>query len=46
MIAQESPPDFDIPGRREPGELPELVDEVGPVEVARAGGNVGSGVGS
>jgi hypothetical protein len=24
MFAQESLPDFDVPGRREPGELPEL----------------------
>src|SRR3954468_16612191 len=40
MIAQESPPDFGVPGRREPGELPELAHEVGLVEVARASGNV------
>jgi hypothetical protein len=25
MFAQELPPDFDVPGRREPGERPELV---------------------
>ena len=34
MFAQEPPPDFDVPGRREPGERPELVTEVGLVEVA------------
>ncbi|GCE43556.1 hypothetical protein Rhow_007786 [Rhodococcus wratislaviensis] len=34
MFAQEPPPDFDVPGRREPGERPELVAEVGLVEVA------------
>jgi hypothetical protein len=27
MFAQEPPPDFDVPGRREPGERPELVAE-------------------
>jgi hypothetical protein len=36
MFAQEPPPDFDVPGRREPGERPELVAEVGLVEVACA----------
>ena len=40
MFAQEPPPDFDVPGRREPGERPELVAEVGLVEVASASGNV------
>lgn len=35
MFAQK-PPDFDVPGRREPGERPELVAEVGLVEVACA----------
>src|SRR5215813_6073405 len=40
MFAQEPPPDFDVPGRREPGELPELVAEVGLVEVACATGEV------
>jgi hypothetical protein len=34
MFAQEPPPDFDVPGRREPGERPELVAEVGLVEVS------------
>jgi hypothetical protein len=38
MFAQEPPPDFDVPGRREPGERPELVAEVGLVEVACATG--------
>jgi hypothetical protein len=38
MFAQEPPPDFDVPGRREPGEGPELVAEVGLVEVACATG--------
>jgi hypothetical protein len=33
MFAQEPPPDFDVPGRREPGERPELVAEVGLVEL-------------
>ena len=41
MFAQEPPPDFDISCRREPGELPELVAEMGLVEVARATGEVG-----
>ena len=36
MFAQEPPPDFDVPGRREPGERPELVAEVSLVEVASA----------
>jgi hypothetical protein len=40
MFAQEPPPDFDVPGRREPGERPELVAEVGLVEVACATGEV------
>src|SRR3954453_19889476 len=40
MFAQEPPPDFDVPGRREPGERPELVAEVGLVEVAGATGEV------
>lgn len=40
MFAQEPPPDFDVPGRREPGERPELVAEVGLVEVACAMGEV------
>jgi hypothetical protein len=40
MFAQEPPPDFDVPGRREPGEGPELVAEVGLVEVACATGEV------
>ena len=40
MFAQEPPPDFDVLGRREPGELPELVAEVGLVEVAGATGEV------
>ena len=37
MFAQEPPPDFDVPGRREPGESPELVAEVGRLEVACVG---------
>ena len=41
MIAQELPPEVDVPGRREPGELPELVSEVGLVEVAGAGRDIG-----
>ncbi len=40
MLAQEPPPDFDVPGRREPGERPELVAEAGLVEVACANGEV------
>ena len=40
MFAQEPPPDFDVPGRREPGERQELVAEVGLVEVACAIGEV------
>ncbi|MER5472158.1 hypothetical protein [Streptomyces sp. NPDC002685] len=40
MFAQEPPPDFDVPDRREPGERPELVAEVGLVEVACATGEV------
>jgi hypothetical protein len=40
MFAQEPPPDFDVPGRREPGERPELVAEVGLVERACAMGEV------
>src|SRR4051794_7770004 len=42
MFAQEPPPDFDLPGRREPGERPELVAEVGLVEVACATREVAS----
>ncbi|WP_198295449.1 hypothetical protein [Diaminobutyricimonas sp. LJ205] len=34
MFAQDLSPDFDVPGRREPGERPELVAEVSLVEVA------------
>ena len=34
MFAQEPPPNFDVAGRREPGERPELLAEVGLVEVA------------
>ena len=41
MFAQEPTPDFDISCRREPGELPELVAEVGLIEVACATGEVG-----
>ena len=41
MFAQELPPDFDVRGRREPSELPELLAEVGLVEVACATGEVG-----
>jgi hypothetical protein len=41
MFAQEPPPDFDISCRREPGERPELMAEVGLVEVACATGEVG-----
>src|SRR5262249_50970807 len=40
MFAQEPPPDFDVPGRREPSARPELVAEVGLVEVACATGEV------
>ncbi|WP_406502342.1 hypothetical protein [Streptomyces sp. NBC_01602] len=40
MFVQETSPDFDVPGRREPGERPELVAEVGLVEVACATGEV------
>jgi hypothetical protein len=40
MFAQELTPHFDVPGRREPGECPELVAEVGLVEVARDNGEV------
>src|SRR3954454_19045965 len=40
MFAQEPPPDFDVPGWREPGERTELVAEVSLVEVAGAGGEV------
>src|SRR5687767_14231649 len=40
MFAQEPPPDLEVPGRREPGERPELVAEVGLVEVACAIGEV------
>jgi hypothetical protein len=39
-LAQDLPPDFDVPGRREPGERPELAAEVGLVEVACATGEV------
>jgi dihydrofolate reductase len=35
MFAHEPPPDFDVPGRREPGEGPELVAEVGLVDEVR-----------
>ena len=40
MFAQEPPPDVDVPDRREPGERPELVAEVGLVEVACATGEL------
>src|SRR5690348_14031273 len=40
MLAPEPPPDFEVPSRREPGERPELVAEVGLVEVAGAAGEV------
>jgi hypothetical protein len=40
MFAQEPPPDFDVPGRREPGKRAELVAEVGLVAVACAIGEV------
>src|SRR5690606_26095988 len=40
MFAQEPPPDFDVPGRRQPSESPELVAEVGLVEVACAMGEL------
>src|SRR5262249_60222097 len=40
VIAQEPLPDLDVPGRREPGELPELVAEMGLVEVARLSGDL------
>ena len=40
MFAQEPPPDFDVLGRRESGERPELVAEVGLVEVACDNGEV------
>ena len=36
MLAQQPSPDFDVPGQDEPGELPELVADVGLVEVASA----------
>ena len=45
MFAQEPLPDFDVPGRREPGEGPELVAEVGLVEVACATGEVAQSIG-
>ena len=45
MFVQEPPPDLEIPGGREPGELPELVAEVGPIEVARATGEVAQSMG-
>src|SRR5690625_1759031 len=45
MVAQEFPPDFDIPGWREPGELPELAHEMGLVEVPRVSGNASPGDG-
>jgi hypothetical protein len=32
MFVQESPSDFDVPGRREPGERRELVAALGLVE--------------
>jgi hypothetical protein len=40
MFAQEPPPDFGVPGRREPGDRPELVADVGLAEVACATGEV------
>ena len=40
MFAQQPPPDFDVPGRREPGERPGLVAELSLVEVACATGEV------
>src|SRR3954452_1305938 len=40
MFAKEPPPDFDVPGWCEPGERPELVAEVGLVEIAGAPGEV------
>src|SRR5262249_10315621 len=40
VIAQEPLPDLDVPGRRESGELPELVAEMGLVEVARLSGDL------
>jgi len=40
MFAQAPPPDFDVRGRRGPGERPELVAEVGLIEIARATGEV------
>ena len=46
MFAQEPPPDFDVPGRREPGERPELVAEVGLVEVACATGELAQSIGA
>jgi hypothetical protein len=41
MFAQELPPAFDVPGRCEPGEAPELLAEVGLIEVPCATGEVG-----
>ena len=46
MFAQEPPPKSDVPGRREPGERPELVAEVGLVEVACAPGKSAQSIGS
>src|SRR5918997_1383330 len=40
MFAKEPPPDFDISCRCQPRELPELVAEVGLIEVAPANGEV------
>ena len=45
MFAQEPPPDVDVPDRREPGERPELVAEVGLVEVACATGESPQSIG-
>jgi len=43
MLAEEALPHFDIPGRREPRELAELVNEVGLVEGACASGHGSAG---
>ena len=40
MLAQESPPDLEVPRRRQPRERPELVDEVRLVVVAGASGEL------
>jgi hypothetical protein len=37
MITQESPPDFDVPRRREPGACPELVAEMGLITIEPMG---------